>query len=366
MLPILSPSQFVDLFNQSLELTLPIVEIEGEITNLRISRGRWIYFDIADSDAKVKCFGAVYSTGMPLEDGMTIKLVAVPRLHKLYGLSLNISQVSLVGEGAIKKSADLLRQKLEKENLFSPERKRRLPYPPKKIGLVTSVESAAYRDFVKVLGERFGGIEIDLVDVLVQGQAAPAQIIQAVDWFSAQAEPVEVLVIIRGGGSADDLQAFNTEQVTRAVAASRVPTMVAIGHESDVLLAELAADLRASTPSNAAELLVPDKKDILSSVASNIEELFEQAISLIESDSSQVRETTKELHQLAESSVDKYQEKLSEIIKSIDAMSPDKVLRQGYAIVKSGRNFISQASDLNTGDRVEINFNDGSVKAKVE
>ena len=121
------------------------------------------------------------------------------------------------------------------------------------------MQSAAYADFTKVLAARWGGLSIEVIDVQVQGEPAPRQITAAVDYFNSQAEPPEVLILIRGGGSAEDLAAFSTEQVTRAVAASRVPTLVAIGHEVDVSLAELAADMRASTPSNAAELLVPDR-----------------------------------------------------------------------------------------------------------
>src|SRR5690606_18856920 len=124
-----------------------------------------------------------------------------------------------------------------------------------------SEESAAYKDFIKVIGARWGGLDIELANVQVQGESAIMQIVNAIDWFNKQAAVPDVLVIVRGGGSADDLQAFSSEQVTRSVAASRIPTLVAIGHEVDVSLAELAADRRASTPSNAAELLVPDRKE---------------------------------------------------------------------------------------------------------
>ncbi len=133
-------------------------------------------------------------------------------------------------------------------------------YLPTKIALLTSVESAAYSDFIKIINARWGNISIEVADSLVQGINAPAQLIKGVELVNQMAEPPQVLVVIRGGGSEDDLAAFSDEKVVRAISASRVPTLVAIGHERDISLAELAADQRASTPSNAAELLVPDRQ----------------------------------------------------------------------------------------------------------
>src|SRR5262249_41631813 len=159
----------------------------------------------------------------PLEDGMLLHVRAVPRLHNQFGFSLNIINLQPAGEGSIRKAAALLEAKLAAEGLFDESRKRVLPYPPSKIGLVTSGESAAYADFIKIVQSRWGDIQIVHAEVQVQGEAAPAQIVAAIEQLNGLATPPEVIVITRGGGSADDLQAFSTEQVTRAVAASRVP-----------------------------------------------------------------------------------------------------------------------------------------------
>src|SRR5665213_485264 len=144
---------------------------------------------------------------------MLLKVRGQPRLHQLYGFSVNVMSIRPAGEGTIKRAAQLLQAKLAAEGLFEESRKRALPYPPARIGLVTSKQSAAYADFIKVLNARWRGVNIELIDVQVQGEVAPAQIAAAIEQFNAQAEPPETLVIIRGGGSAEDLAAFSTEQV---------------------------------------------------------------------------------------------------------------------------------------------------------
>ncbi len=222
-----------------------------------------MYFDLKDDESSVKFFGTVYALPGPLEDGMVVRVSGSPRLHPQYGFSVNYTNIQPVGEGSLRKAADLLAAKLEKEGLFAPERKRALPYPPGRVALITAGGSAAYADFVKILNARWRGVAVEHFDVLVQGEQAPGQIVSAIAAANALAAVPDVLVLTRGGGSAEDLAAFSTEPVVRAVAGSRVPTLVAIGHEVDFSLAELAADRRASTPSNAAELLTPDRDVVL-------------------------------------------------------------------------------------------------------
>src|ERR1035438_145266 len=143
----LSVSEFVDLFNQTLDFAYPLVTILGELSNFRISKNKWVYFDLKDDTATIHFFGSVFQLPGPLEDGMLLRVASTPRLHPLYGFSMNIQKVLLSGEGTIKKAAQLLEKKLSAEGLFDNERKRPLPFPPQKIGLITSKESAAYSDF---------------------------------------------------------------------------------------------------------------------------------------------------------------------------------------------------------------------------
>jgi exodeoxyribonuclease VII large subunit len=162
----------------------------------------------------------------------------------------------------LRRALELLKRKLNAEGLFDPARKRSLPRFPQRIGLITSGTSAAYSDFIKILNARWSGVTVELADVSVQGASAPDQLIGAIEYFNQQRDPVDVLVMIRGGGSLEDLVAFSTEPVTRAVAGSRTPIVVGVGHEIDVSLADYAADVRAATPTDAARLVVPDRHEI--------------------------------------------------------------------------------------------------------
>ncbi|HZM63792.1 MAG TPA: exodeoxyribonuclease VII large subunit, partial [Candidatus Saccharimonadales bacterium] len=165
----LTVSEFVALVNQTLEYAYPNVTITGELANFRVSKNRWVYFDLKDTESSIKCFGTVYQLPGPLEDGIMLAVKGAPRLHPLYGFSVNVLSMTPVGEGSIKKAAALLQAKLTAEGLFDAERKRPLPHPPYSIGLITSAESAAYRDFMKILNARWGGVTVTLADVQVQG-----------------------------------------------------------------------------------------------------------------------------------------------------------------------------------------------------
>jgi exodeoxyribonuclease VII large subunit len=362
----LSPSEFVALLNQTLETAYPSVVVEGELANFRISKNRWVYFDIKDEEASVKFFGTVYNLPGPLEEGMKLKVTGTPRLHPLYGFSVTVQVISLSGEGTIKKAFELLFKKLETEGLFAAERKRELPYPPERIGLITSGESAAYADFVKIINARFGGIEISLADVQVQGDPAPGQVARAIEFFNTMGDPPQVLVITRGGGSADDLQAFNTEQVARAVAASRIPTLVAIGHEVDTSLAELAADMRASTPSNAAELLVPNKADILHNLAlfkARAAQQLETRLRLARSD---VTDDVQDIEQTLRRLFKGEYEHFEQVRTILDLINPTHVLKRGYAVVRLHGKTVRSTGNVLKGDEITIQFADGSINARTE
>lgn len=366
MLPVLTPSEFVAIANQTLDMAFPVVEITGEVLQYRVSKNRWVYFDIADKNAKLRCFGTVYVLPAPLENGMQVRIVCTPRLHPVFGFSLNLQSLAFSGEGTIKKAADLLAQKLEREGLFAEDRKRPLPYPPSRIGLITSSESAAYKDFIKVLAGRYGGLRIELADVQVQGEAAPAQIVRAIEWFNKQADIADVLVIIRGGGSADDLQAFSDERVVRAVAASRTPTCVAIGHESDMSLAELAADLRASTPSNAAELLVPDRKAELSLLQRQIDGLKVASTGLFEHNEQILRQAYEDLNDASGRAISDRQDTLTHAVRTLQALSPVATMKRGYSIIRKDGKVVRSTKQLEAGAAILLEFADGELPATVE
>lgn len=361
-----SVSEFVALFNQTLEYAYPSVTIVGELANFRVSKNRWVYFDLKDEGASVKFFGTVYQLPGPLEDGMVLKVRGQPRLHNLYGFSVNILSLQPAGEGSIRKAQDLLKAQLTKEGLFDAERKRPLSYPPQRVGLITSAQSAAYADFVKVLAARWGGVHIDLTDVQVQGEVAPQQIVEALAGLNSLSTPPDVIVLIRGGGSADDLLAFSTEQVTRAVAASRVPTLVAIGHEIDLSLAELAADQRASTPSNAAELLVPDRQHVLADLQSSRAALLRHTSVQLAAARQRLEHAQALLGDQLGSLVANQRQRLQTTRQLLSALNPEAILGRGYAIITQGGTTVRSVRQLKSGAIVEARLGDGRFTATVD
>ncbi|MGF7228919.1 MAG: exodeoxyribonuclease VII large subunit [Candidatus Saccharibacteria bacterium] len=358
--------EFVGLLNQTLEFAYPGIVITGEIANFRVSKNRWVYFDLKDDTAMVRFFGTVYQMPGPLEDGMMVAVKGVPRLHPQYGFSVTIQSVVPTGEGSIKKAAALLEAKLKLEGLFDESRKRRVPHPPKVIGLITSGESAAYRDFMKIITARWGGLEIVHVDVQVQGEPAPGQIVAAIKQLNELADGPDVLVITRGGGSAEDLQAFSTEQVTRAVAASRIPTVVAIGHEVDISLAELAADRRASTPSNAAELLVPDRGAVLAQLQTRRERLTYAASQTAQSARQELEAHADLLFRASNQVIVQAQQQLILRRQILTAYDPQAALTRGYALVRKGSQVVRAGSQLTQGDTISVQLLDADLTAEVK
>lgn len=363
---VLGVGEFVAYANQTLEYAYPNVTITGELANFRISKNKWVYFDLKDEEASLRFFGTVYMLKGPMEDGMMLKVRGTPRLHPQYGFSVTIQQIELVGEGTIKQAAKLLQEKLAKEGLFDPSRKRSLPYPPKNIGLVTSIESAAYADFVKIINTRWSGLNIQVSDVQVQGIDAPAQLIRAINDFNQHPDPPEVLIMIRGGGSPEDLQAFSDEQVVRAVAGSRIPMLVAIGHEIDVSLAELAADQRASTPSNAAELLVPDKLHVQTILKQHQQTLFSNIRVILDRQTQEITQKTTLLQQTLAGILERAHFMLDRRQELLEALSPEQALARGYAIIQQESKALRSGRSLHQGDIIDVAMHDATITAKVQ
>ena len=352
----LSVSDFIALTNQTLEYAYPTVVIEGEVASFKINQGKYVFFDLKDSEASVGCFMMAFQLRMPVEDGMKVTITASPKLTRVGKFSLTVRSIRPSGEGALKKSFELLRAKLAAEGLFASERKRPLPSAPQRIAVVSSTQAAGYADFIKVLNDRWGGMRIDVAQVQVQGQSAPDQMIRALQYFNSQKSLPEVIVVIRGGGSADDLAAFNDEQLVRQIAGSRVPTLVGVGHETDTTLADLAADVRAATPSNAAQILVPDKHEIIRAARLRASSAGTQLLNRI---SDQIRSTGQQLEDMYERFEYRFEraetatQQLRRILAQVD---PGVALRRGYAILRG-----TQA----VGEIVEIETNTAIMKAKV-
>jgi exodeoxyribonuclease VII large subunit len=362
---VLSVSDFVAYLNQTLETAYPYVTIEGELSSFRINRNRWVYFDLKDNTASVRFFGTVYSLPGPLEDGMVVRVSGNPRLHPQFGFSVNIQSISPVGEGSLRRAAELLAAKLTAEGLFAPERKRALPYPPRRVALITASKSAAYADFLKILSARWRGVIVEHFDVQVQGDPAEAQIVSAIAAANALADVPDVLVLTRGGGSVDELAVFSSERVTRSIATSRIPTLVAVGHEVDVSLAELAADRRASTPSNAAELLTPDRAVVLARLQETRQVLDQSLLGNVGQRKEWIMRQRRELDRGLGVAYRASRLRLQTTRLLLDAYDPTAALRRGYALIRSNGGIVRRTGELQSGMEVGIQLSDGIIRATI-
>lgn len=327
-----SPTEFIAVTNQTLEYAYSSVLIEGEVASFKVNQGKWVFFDIKDAESSVPCFMTLYQLRMPLEDGMKVIVRGVPKITKWGKFSFTVQMVRPVGEGSLKKAYEALKKKLTNEGLFEPERKRKIPADLNRIGVISSTAAAGYADFIKIVNARWGGLKIKVAHTQVQGLDAPDQIIRALKYFNERSE-VQMIAILRGGGSADDLAAFNDEALVRAIAASKIPVITGIGHEVDESLCDLAADVRASTPSNAAEMLTPDKKAILMNNNASIMRARKLILDRIETVWHENSEKMTRIARDAKNKIENFNNELKQKIKILEAMNPEKVLKQGYAII---------------------------------
>lgn len=357
MPPRLNVSDFIAVTNQTLEYAYPFVEVEGEVASFKVNQGKFVFFDVKDAGGSVGCFMMLFSLRVPIEDGMKVIVTATPKLTQWGKFSLTVKAIRPSGEGSLKKSFELLKAKLDTEGLFAPERKRPLPAIPRHIAIISSPQAAGYADFIKIVGDRWGGLKIDVAAVTVQGADAPDQIIRALNYFNEQEELPEVIVIIRGGGSADDLSAFNDEQLVRAVAASRVPTLTGIGHEIDESLADLAADVRAATPSNAAQLLVPDKNEIIRGVRGRVSAVLPRLLRDIDTTREKLRLTLHGAVASTDAQIERRRQQIAQTRRLLDELDPTRVLERGYALLR-GR----QAK----GETITIETASAIMKARIE
>ena len=361
---IFSVSDAVALFNQMFETATPTITVVGEVANFKINQGKWVFFDIKDEESSLNCFMSVFNLRTAIEDGMQVAVTVRPTITKWGKFSLTVQTIRPVGEGAIKRAFELLRAKLDAEGLFAPEKKRILPALPTRIGVISSTDAAGYRDFVKILGERFGGLHIEVAHVQVQGQAAAEQIMAALRFFNESPESPEVIAILRGGGSRDDLIAFDDEMLVRAVAASRVPTLTGIGHEIDTTLVDLAADVRASTPSNAAEILVPDKREIIAQTDARLRHLIEKTGNNLKMAETRLDDNRANLLGRLDGIVNKLENQLKIFSTTLKQLNPKTVLQRGYAIMRDVSGKIINTSKK--GSTIYLETNVAEIEAEVQ
>jgi exodeoxyribonuclease VII large subunit len=387
---ILHVADYLALLNEVLHDRVPSNEIliEGEISDYRVAQQKWVSFDLKDekAEAVLKCFATIWQITTPIEDGMRVHVTGFPKMYERFGtLKLNVQTVEPIGEGALKRAYDLLKKKLEAEGLFDVSRKRMLSRFPKKIGLITSRDAAAYGDFLRIVNNRWGGIEIEHAHVHVQGREAVGEILGAFRYFNTLSleDRPDAIVLTRGGGGLEDLHAFNDEQVARAVYQSVIPVVVAVGHERDESLADFVADIRASTPSNAAERVVPSRADVKYEIGMMLQhnehqlhyvmdeyrtaadKVATRVGHILEKERVRLSTVQKQLQDRVENWLPNLRESIESSARVLRQVDPTRILARGYAIVRAGGAVVRDASVLAIGEEIGIQLGGGSVDAEV-
>jgi exodeoxyribonuclease VII large subunit len=351
---------------------LPSIWVEGEVTEFRRQQG-WqsVFFTLKDPTD-----GACLPVSMPrgrfdglrleLTDGMSVHVFGRPELYEARGVfQLRALSIEPLGLGAILAGLERLKRKLAAEGLFAPERKRPLPVLPRRIGLLTGNEAAAKRDFVTAVQSRFPAANILVAQTYVQGQAAPGAIASTLRALGREPE-IDVIVLTRGGGSFEDLLPFSDERVVRAVAESAVPIVSAVGHEQDTPLCDHAADVRASTPTAAARLVVPDERELRERLDAARATLARGAGAALERARSSLARDRDRLDRSPALLVERKRAGLEAIAGRLQALSPRKTLARGYAIVRTDNGIVRSTSGLEAGGRVEVELAEGGFGARVE
>lgn len=363
MSPEFTVSQAVAVLNQILETALPTVSVVGEIANFKINQGKWVFFDLKDDESVLNCFMPLSMLRMELQDGMKVAVVARPNLTKWGRFSLTVRTIRPIGEGSIKKAFELLKKKLVAEGLCDAARKRPLPELPQHIGVISSVDAAGYKDFIKIISARMGGLVIDVISTQVQGSGAADQIITAIRQFNEMSNPPEVIAILRGGGSRDDLAVFDDEKLVRVAAASRIPIITGVGHEIDTTLIDLVADVRASTPSNAAELLVPDRRELIAEAWGKLTQILDALDRQLLSQRHQLEDLTNRMVLLVDKRLADYRQQIIATEQTLRAYDPRAVLRRGYAILWHEQQL---AREIKVGDELTAETEDKLIDMEVK
>lgn len=430
---VFSVSELNELIKGHLESEFPQVWVQGEISNFKAHSSGHFYFSLKDQKSQINAMmfrGRNRNLKFRPEAGMEVILRGSLSLYLPRGTySLNVESMEPVGAGALQIAFEQLKEKLQKEGLFDSALKRPIPQLPSHIAIVTSPTGAALRDMQNVLQRRFKGLRITVVPCLVQGDQAPSSIVKALQLVN-QLQGIDAIIIGRGGGSMEDLWCFNDEQVARSIRAAKVPIISAVGHEVDFTIADFVADLRAPTPSAAAELVVKNATEIVDKLkyssrflnshfnrflreksqylgqlrkrlidpkhyleertirCDELTEKLQQAMGLYIQDKLQFIEVLNHRLGTPKSYIDNKrlvakgfeerlnragrvylqnrQQKLNSLISVLDSLSPLRVVDRGYSLVSSSGKIIKAAEDLKPGDQIQIRFAQGEAEATVD
>jgi exodeoxyribonuclease VII large subunit len=379
----------------TLEAEYQSIWVEGEISNYLHHSSGHRYFTLKDAGAQIKAVIWRFSAqGLQFEpkDGLKVRVFGDITLYEKGGYyQIRVTRILPVGKGSLEEQFQRLKEKLALEGLFSEDHKQPIPAYPSAIGIISSPTGAAIRDITDICHRRAPAVRLILRPTRVQGYGAAQDIAKAIEEFNQWGGAVDVLIVGRGGGSLEDLWAFNEEIVARAIYQSQIPVISAVGHEIDFSIADFVADLRAATPSAAAELATYDaqaaisfigdsRKRLARALTHNVEmrrQLLNRLIgarvllspaALLERSSQRLDDSITRMKNIAELLLLKNRGDLTLLEHKLGALSPDNVLKRGYAVVqrREGFGIVRQAAELSSGDRVDIKFADGSKPATIE
>lgn len=409
---ILSVSDVNKAVKNTLESQYRLLWVKGELSNFKAHTSGHFYFSLKDSKAQISAvMFRGFNQGMKFKpkDGMEVIIRGKITVYEPRGnYQMFCELMEPVGAGALQLQFEQLKQKLQAEGLFDPSKKRPIPTLPRHVAVVTSPTGAAIRDILNVLNRRFKGLRITVIPTIVQGEAAAPKIVAALE-LAQKLTDVDVMIVGRGGGSIEDMWCFNNEAVARAIAASRVPIISAVGHEIDFTIADFVADLRAPTPSAAAELVcrnaaeiverisllernllrnlrhrviiirqklahagqrLVDPKRRLQDLAIKCDDLDQRlALSLerqMERKRSKIQFVESRLPAPMQRHLQRREMRVRELAAKLDSLSPLKVLDRGYSIVKSGSGVVRSSEQVKKGDRLELRFAQGQANVVVE
>lgn len=369
------------------------VSVVGEISNLKFHSTGHVYFSLKDEAGKVSCFlpsNNVDKIGFRLEEGLEVTVHGYIYLYERGGTySINIRDMESAGQGDLAQAFEKLKNKLQSEGLFSQEHKKPIPYFPHKVAIVTSPTGAAVRDMLKIITQKNSIVDILIYPVLVQGPAAPADIAEAIKDINCEHKDVDVIITGRGGGSIEELWAFNEEIVARSIFESKIPIISAVGHETDFTIADFVADLRAETPTAAAEKAVPDIQELKEYIEAlhmeskrNLRMMVEyknkqlllldptvfsrDIISRITMDSMRIDNIKDTMEERLKMMITDNKHKLSILKEIIEGANPKSILKRGYSMVTDENGeIIKDASSLKENQIINIEAAKGKAQARV-
>ena len=369
------------------------VWVRGEISNFKAyDSGHW-YFSLKDAEGQIRAVmfrGRNAQVGFIPKEGDLVEVAAQVGLYVPRGdIQLNVQLLRKAGQGGLYEAFIKLKTKLEKEGLFDESRKRALPKHPRGIGIATSPQAAALKDVLTTLSRRAPHIPVTIYPSLVQGVEAPAELMRALGWAYADAshQQIDVILLVRGGGSIEDLWAFNDEALARLIATAPVPLVCGVGHETDFTIADFVADARAPTPTGAAELATPNRQALMADLSSWRNQMDQRLTARLERESQRLdqlslrlahaipdparmqerkEQLTIRMRQAWQVAVGRYRQQLGSLGGQIETLNPQRTLERGYAVVINGHNEVVMSPDsIQTADILQLRLAKGQVGVQV-